>query len=174
MKPKFIEYYMKLAELTSKLSYAKRLQVGAVIVKDNQILGTGYNGTPAGWDNNCEDQEWCSGGGWLSPAEIEAEWPFEGTYLDMEGNTMHGNYRLKTKPEVLHAEMNCLMKVAKSTESSNNAILFCTHAPCMDCAKAIFQAGIQTVFYRDQYRDDSGLNFLKQGGVNVYQYSDSV
>lgn len=173
MKQKFIEYYMNLAELTSKLSYAKRLQVGAVIVKDNQILATGYNGTPAGWDNNCEEVEWCSAGGWLSPEEIEEGWPYEGTYLDAHGNVMEGRYRLKTKPEVLHAETNALMKVAKSTESSDNAMLFCTHAPCMECSKLIFQAGIKTVFYRDQYRDDSGVQFLKQGGVDVHQYSNS-
>lgn len=80
---------------------------------------------------------------------------------------------LKTKREVLHSEMNALMKVARSTESTEGATLFCTHAPCIDCAKAIYQAGISTVYYRDDYRDDTGIRFLKQGGINVHQYTYS-
>lgn len=174
MKKKFVDYFMSIAELTSKLSYAKRLQVGAVIVKGNQIIGTGYNGMPTGWDNNCEDIEWCTGGGWLSPEEIEEGWPYEGHYLDQEGNMMQGRYRLKTKQEVLHAESNAIAKVSRSTESSEGASMFCTHAPCIQCAKLIYQSGINTLYYREQYRDDSGLEFLKQGGVNVHQHSDSI
>jgi dCMP deaminase len=142
MKPKFIDYFMGIADLTSKLSYAKRLHVGAVIVKGNQIIGTGYNGMPTGWENNCE--------------------------LTLEDGT------LKTKPEVLHAESNAIAKVSRSTESSEGATLFCTHAPCIDCAKLIYQAGISTVYYRDQYRDDSGLKFLSQGNINVHQYINKV
>ncbi len=165
---------MNIADLTSKLSYAKRLQVGAVIVKGNQIIGTGYNGMPTGWENNCEDKEWCSAGGWLSPEEIEEGWPHEGSYLDADGNVMQGRYRLKTKPEVLHAESNAIAKVSRSTESSEDAVMFCTHAPCIECAKLIYQSGINTLYYREQYRDDSGLDFLKQGGVNVHHYSDGT
>ncbi len=133
---------MGIADLTSKLSYAKRLHVGAVIVKGNQIIGTGYNGMPTGWENNCE--------------------------LTLEDGT------LKTKPEVLHAESNAIAKVSRSTESSEGATLFCTHAPCIDCAKLIYQAGISTVYYREQYRDDSGLRFLSQGNVNVHQFTYST
>lgn len=136
---------MGIADLTSKLSYAKRLQVGAVIVKGNQIIGTGYNGMPAGWDNVCEEE-----------------------LLNEDG------FQLKTKQEVLHAESNVLCKVSRSTESSDGAIMFCTHAPCIQCAKLIYQSGINTLYYREQYRDDSGLEFLRQGGVNVHQYTDSV
>lgn len=165
---------MNIADLTSRLSYAKRLHVGAVIVKGNQIIGTGYNGMPTGWENNCEDIEWCTGGGWLSPEEIEEGWPHEGHYLDNDGNMVQGRYRLKTKPEVLHAESNAIAKVSRSTESSEGATLFCTHAPCIQCAKLIYQSGINTLYYREQYRDDSGITFLKQGGVNVYQYTNSI
>ncbi len=142
MKPKFIDYYMKIAEVTGGLSYAKRLQVGAVIVKDNQILATGYNGMPSGWENVCET-------------------------VEPDGST-------KTKPEVLHAETNAIAKVAQSTESSSGATLFCTHAPCIECAKLIYQSGINTVYYRDQYRSDAGLKFLELSGVNVHQYTHSV
>ena len=172
MKKKFVDYFMNIAELTSTLSYAKRLQVGAVIVKNDQIIGTGYNGMPAGWSNNCEDKVWDAGaGGWLSPEEMEEQYPYEEYHPASEQNVRYG---LKTKPEVLHAESNALMKVAKSTESSDGATLFCTHAPCIECAKLIYQAGIKNIYYRDQYRNTDGLEFLKQGEVNVHQYTDST
>lgn len=161
---------MSVAEITATLSTAVRLQVGCLIVKDNRILATGYNGTPAGWDNNCETVEWCTGGGWLSPEEIEEGWPYEGHYLDAGGNTTQGRYRLKTKPEVLHAESNAIAKIARSTESSENATMICTHAPCIQCAKLIVQCGINSVYYRNQYRENDGLHFLTQSGVKVVQY----
>jgi dCMP deaminase len=147
MKPKFIDYYMKIAEVTATLSYAKRLNVGAVIVKENQILATGYNGMPAGWDNYCE---------------------FEYT------NPQTQITELVTRPEVLHAETNAIAKVAQSTESSQGSTLFCTHAPCIDCAKLIYQSGINTVYYRNKYRSDDGIKFLQLSGVNVHQYTDSI
>jgi dCMP deaminase len=176
VKEKFIKYYMDIATRTSELSYAKRLKVGSVIVKDSQILATGYNGMPSGWDNNCENIEWMDrgAGGWLNPDEIEEAWPHEGTYLDADGNTMQGQYRLKTKPEVLHAEMNAIMKVAQSTESSKDATLFCTHAPCLECSKLIHQSGISTVYYENDYRDDRGIKFLQMSGVDVHKYTISI
>jgi dCMP deaminase len=72
-----------------------------------------------------------------------------------------------TKKEVLHAEANAITKIAKSTESAEDAILFCTASPCIDCAKLIYQAGISTVYYRDYYRSDEGIQFLKRSGVQV-------
>ena len=170
MKPKFVDYFMKVAELTSTLSYAKRLQVGAVIVKGNQTIGTGYNGMPTDWENSCEDRVWDNGsGGWVSPEEFEAMFPYEDWHEEAGRNVRYG---LKTKPEVLHAESNALMKVARSTESSEGATLFCTHAPCIDCAKLIYQAGIATVYYKETYRSDDGLNFLRKSGINVHRYID--
>lgn len=164
MKPKFIDYFMKVAELTSTLSYAKRLQVGAVIVKGNQTIGTGYNGMPTDWENNCEYKSYMNdAGGWLNPDEIILQWPYEDE---------NGRYRWVTKPETLHAESNALMKVARSTESSEGATLFCTHAPCIDCAKLIYQSGIETVYYKETYRSEDGLNFLRKSGINVHQYTD--
>ncbi len=148
MKNKFIKYYMDVTQLTSTLSYATRLQVGAVIVKGHKILATGFNGMPSGWDNNCED-------------EI-------GHVLDDANNIVET--RLKTKQEVLHAESNALMKVASSTESSENSTMFCTHAPCIHCAKLIYQSGINSLYYRNTYRDTAGLEFLEKSGVSVTQY----
>jgi dCMP deaminase len=169
MKPKLINAYMKTAETFAELSHARRLHVGAIVVKDDRIISIGYNGMPAGWDNNCEDVEWCSAGGWLDPEEIEERWPHEGTYLDADGNEMQGRYRLKTKPEVLHAESNAIAKLAKSNDSGDGAALFVTHAPCMECAKLIYQSGIRHVYYNEEYRDKSGINFLKQSGIEVKQ-----
>ena len=137
MKKKFIDYFMLMAELTATLSYAKRLQVGALIVKGSRIVGTGYNGMPTDWENNCE-------------YEVENV--------------------LTTKPEVLHAETNAIAKVAQSTESSEGSTMFCTHAPCLDCAKLIYQSGISTLYFKNEYRDDAGLKFLKLGGVNVHHH----
>jgi dCMP deaminase len=170
MKKKFIDYYMRIAEETAKLSSAIKLQVGSVIVRQNQILATGYNGMPAGWDNNCEDKVWDKGaGGWLSPEEIEEQYPYEGWH---EGAGRNVRYGLKTKPEVLHSESNALMKVARSTESSQGATLFCTHAPCLQCAKLIYQSGISKLYYRDTYRESDGVEFLKRSGVDVEQYTN--
>jgi dCMP deaminase len=145
MKQKFVDYYMKVAELTSTLSYAKRLQVGSVIVKGNKILATGYNGMPSGWDNECETTE-----------TVELDEKFV--------------KRLVTKPEVLHSETNAIAKVAASTESSEGATMFCTHAPCINCAKLIYQSGINSLYYRNTYRDTSGIQFLESSGVVVTKY----
>ena len=160
---------MDWAERTSKLSHARRLQVGAIIVKNDSVISYGYNGMPAGWDNDCENKEWCSAGGWLSPEEIEDGWPYEGTYLDMHGNEMQGRYSLKTKPEVLHAESNAIAKLAKSTNSGLGSTMFVTHAPCMECAKLIYQSGIGHVLYRSAYRDAGGVTFLEKSSVKVEQ-----
>jgi dCMP deaminase len=139
MKQKFIDAHMAAAEVYSKLSSAKRLQVGCVVVKDNTIIGIGYNGMPSGWTNDCEYA------------------------IQHSDDTVE----LKTKPEVLHAETNALAKIARSTNSSEGASLFVTHAPCIDCAKLIFQSGINSVYYRNSYRDEKGTEFLKQCGVEV-------
>lgn len=135
MKPKFVELYSDIAERVSKLSSARRLQVGAIVVRDDRIISIGYNGMPAGWDNNCE-------------------------HLQEDGS-------LKTRPEVLHAEMNALMKLARSYESGLGADLFITHSPCMECAKGIYQAGINRVYYGTQYRSREGIQFLKQSNIEV-------
>ncbi len=144
MKKKFIDYFMQMAELTATLSYAKRLQVGALIVKGNRIVGTGYNGMPTDWDNVCEEV--------VPPNE----------WVEFE--------QLKTKPEVLHAETNAIAKVAQSTETSEGSTMFCTHAPCVDCAKLIYQSGIATLYFKHEYRDDAGIKFLKLSGVNVHNH----
>ena len=122
--------HMEAAKVYAKLSHAKRLKVGCVIVRDKRIISIGYNGMPSGWDNECEE---------------------EGV----------------TKPEVLHAETNALAKVASSHESCRGAELYCTHSPCLDCAKLIYQAGIVKVFFAEEYKSRDGIEFLLRSGVEV-------
>jgi len=142
MKEKWVDAYMDVAERFAQLSSARRLKVGAVVVKDNRIISIGYNGTPAGWDNNCE---------------------FEVTStFDADAPTV-----LKTKDEVIHAEANAISKLARSNDGGDGAYLFCTHAPCIECAKLIYGAGIKKVFYRDIYKNEHGLNFLTKSGIEV-------
>jgi dCMP deaminase len=168
MKQKFIDLYMDWAKRVSQLSYARRLNVGAVVVKDDTVISYGYNGMPAGWENDCEDKEWMTdAGGWLNPEEIEERWPFEGEYYDSSGYATTGRYRLKTKPEVLHAESNAIAKLARSNNSGSDADIFITHSPCIECAKLIYQSGIRNVFYRENYRDNTGIDFLQKSGVTV-------
>lgn len=170
MKQKYIDFYMDVAERASQLSYALRLKVGAVIVKDNRILSYGYNGTPGGWDNSCENIELMSGQEWLGPEETLNHWPLEGKFW-VNGQEVDTRYRLKTKQEVLHAESNALAKLARSTESGEQAILFITHSPCIECAKLIYQSGIHTVYYKNEYRSNDGIEFLIKSGVNVHRYT---
>ena len=170
MKQKFIDAYMKVAETFAGLSSARRLHVGAIVVKDDRIISIGYNGMPSGWDNNCEDKEYMSGdaGGWLDSNEIKERWPNQEQMLPKEDNRWR-RYALKTKPEVLHAETNAIAKLAKSTESGLGATMFITHAPCLDCAKLIYQSGISSVLYRNSYRNNDGLEFLKKCNLEVKQ-----
>ena len=160
MKPKYQTAHMRAAHLYAGLSTARRLKVGALIVKDDRIISIGYNGMPSGWDNNCENIEYMDSdaGGWLDLEEIEDKWP------DVDSI---GRYRLKTKPEVLHAETNAIAKLARSSESGLDATLFVTHSPCLDCAKIIYQSGIKHVYYATDYRDDRGIIFLRNSGIQV-------
>lgn len=158
------QYYMKVAQLTADLSRAKRLRVGAIVVKQNRIISLGFNGTPAGWDNECETREYMTdAGGWLNASEVVEKWPC----VDDE----QGRYRLVTKSEVLHAEANALMKLASSTESGDQASMFCTHAPCMECAKLIHQAGISELYYRNDYVSSKpgGVDFLRKTHMRIEQ-----
>lgn len=147
MKEKYINAHMKVAETYASLSTAVRLKVGAIVVKDNRVISIGYNGMPSGWDNNCED-------------EI-------GYVLDDNGYVVET--RLKTKSEVLHAETNAIAKLARSNESGLDAAMFVTHAPCLDCAKLIYQSGISKVYYRNAYRESAGIEFLKKSNIDVEQ-----
>lgn len=128
---KYDKAYLRIAKEWGLLSYCKRKQVGAIIVKDRMIISDGYNGTPSGFDNCCEDEEGL------------------------------------TRWDVLHAEANAILKVARSTQSCEGATLYITLSPCKECSKLIHQSGIKRVVYQNGYRDDSGVQFLKKAGVIV-------
>ena len=128
---KFDDKYIKMAEIWAGNSYCKRRQVGALLVKDRMIISDGYNGTPSGFENICEDENGV------------------------------------TKPYVLHAEANAITKVAKSGNSSQDATLYVTAAPCIECSKLIIQAGIKRVVYKDEYRLTDGVDMLRRAGIEV-------
>jgi len=141
--PKKIDYaHMKAAQGYAELSSARRLQVGAIVTKDDRVISIGYNGTPAGWDNNCEFE-------FIHPQTKISE--------------------LVTKKEVIHAESNAIGKLARSSESGDGATMYITHAPCFDCAKLIHVAGINKVFYHVSYRSTDGIDFLKKCKIEVEQ-----
>lgn len=144
MMNKWQHAYMDTAERFSALSTAVRLKVGAIVVKDNRIISIGYNGMPAGWDNCCEE-------------EVITEYE------------SHTDCALVTKAEVIHAEANAIAKLAKSHESGMDAEMYITHAPCIECAKQIYSAGIHAVYYRNEYRSNRGLEFLRKCGVSTFQ-----
>ena len=133
---KYDSAYLKMAREWSKLSYCERRQVGALIVKDKMIISDGYNGTPTGFENICEDDQ---------------------------------GY---TKWYVLHAEANAISKVASSTQSCTGATLYITLSPCQQCSKLIHQAGIVRLVYLEEYKDNSGVEFLKKAGVEVTHITD--
>lgn len=123
--------YLRMALEWAKLSHCNRKQVGAIIVKNQAIIADGYNGTPSGFDNCCENDTG------------ETHW------------------------YVLHAEANAIMKVAKSNNSAQNSTLYITLSPCKECSKLVLQAGIKRVVYITEYKDCSGIDFLKSAGIEV-------
>ena len=140
MKQKWIDAFMDTASRFAELSSAKRLKVGAVVVQDNRIISIGYNGTPAGWTNECEEDLYDDNGDFLQN---------------------------RTKDEVIHAEANAISKLARDGERGYGADLFCTHAPCIQCAKLIYGAGIKKVYYRESYKNMDGADFLQKCGIEV-------
>ena len=144
--------HLEVAEIYARLSKARRLQVGAIVVKNNRVISIGYNGTPAGWDNNCEE-------------EVSVT---EDCYIDNGGPAYPvTTTSLKTKPEVIHAEANAIAKLARSNENGLDSSMYITHAPCFECAKLIHIAGINKVFFRNHYRSEDGIKFLEKCNIEV-------
>lgn len=152
--------YMEIAYSIAKLSYAERRKVGCVIVKDEQIVSFGYNGTPHGFDNTCEEEQ-----------VRYVDNPDHLQILIDKGYDCEEDCCSKTvtKVEVLHAESNALSKLAKSTLSSDGATLYTTTSPCFECAKLIIQSGITKVYYNESYRDMGGVELLNKANIEVIQ-----
>lgn len=134
---KYAKAYLRIAFEWAELSHCKRKKVGAIIVKDRMIISDGFNGTPTGFENTCEDEE---------------------------------GY---TKWYVLHAEANAILKVANSAQSCKDATLYITLSPCQQCSKLIHQSGIKRVIYANEYKDTSGLDFLRKAGVELIHLPDN-
>lgn len=135
---KYDKKYLEIAEKISELSHANKKKVGCILVKNGVIISDGYNGTPTGYENECED---CDG---------------------------------NTKWYTLHSEANAITKLVRiGGISAENSTLYTTLSPCKECAKLILQSGISTVIFKEQYRDTTGINFLKKSGINIFQFIDS-
>lgn len=134
---------MDVASRTAEMSYATRLKVGAVAVKDKRIILCGYNGTPEGSDNTCEDVVF---------------------------NPISDTYTLVTKSTVLHAEENLILYASKVGISLKGATLYCTTQPCLHCSRMLYGCGIVEVIYKNPYRCDNGLDFLASVGVPCRHY----
>jgi len=141
-----LDMYMDNALRYAKMSRCERLKVGAVIVKNNNIISFSWNGTVAGDDNCCED-----------------------VIYDVNGNPI-----LVTKPSVIHAEENAILKLARCSHSGKNSILICTHAPCNVCARMIYSTGIRTVYYKDVYKSNAGIDYLIDHKVTVLKYNNGA
>ena len=148
MKQKHKIAHMKTAFNYAECSTATRLKVGCVIVKDHRIISIGYNGTPSGWDNTCED------------------------IIMWKGDKQLSTPMTISKSEVLHAETNAIAKLARCSESGEGAAAFVTHQPCMDCAKLFYQSGISEVYYVHEYRKRSGIGFLQACNIHVEQITE--
>jgi len=157
MNRNFDDVYMEMAASWGSNSYSRRKKVGALIVKDNMIISDGYNGTPPGFDNNCE-YEMCSGIGEKTDCTIYKK-----------NNSCEGcqNCVLVTRPYVLHAEANAITKLATSMNSSKGSTLYVTLSPCLECSKLIIQSGIKRVVYNEEYRETEGIELLRSAGIEV-------
>ena len=154
--------YLRMARIWSENSYAIRRQVGCLIVKDRMIISDGYNGTPAGFENVCEDVIACN-----RPGSLDC-----GDSLESE-MCLHCEFaQLKTKPYVLHAEANALSKLARSGNNSEGATLYVTDEPCLDCAKMVIQAGIKRVVFWREYHTHEGTQLLLRAKIQIEQISN--
>ena len=142
MKSEYNNVYMQTALLHAELSKARRKKVGACLVTSNGTIVPSWNGTPQGTDNNCENEE-----------------------VDSRGALK----RLVTKTEVIHAELGCVLKCAKEGINTTGSTVYVTLSPCLQCSAMLLQAGVKKVYYREQYREISGVEYLKENGVSVEQ-----
>ena len=139
------EIYMGTALLHSRLSKARRAQVGAVLVTRQGVTLTGYNGTATGRPNECETEH------------IDKDWFVT---------------RI-TKPEVIHAELNCILKAAREGVSCIDATMYVTLSPCVPCAAMMIQAGVKRLVYKEMYRDQGGINLLRDAAIDVECYNST-
>lgn len=142
-RPNWDEYFMEMAKLTARRSTCLRRQVGAVIVKDKHIIATGYNGAPRGLPH-CEEK-----GGCLREK------------MGVPSGERHELCR------ALHAEQNAIIQSATLGQSIEGATIYCTHQPCIICAKMIINAGIRRIVVNEGYPDEFAVELLADAGIRV-------
>lgn len=143
MRVSWDEYFMEIAEIVKTRSTCIRRQIGAVIVKDNRIITTGYNGAPSGC-RHC--------------TEI-------GSCYRQEHNIPSGERHELCR--AIHAEQNAIIQAAKIGNTTDGATIYVTNQPCVICAKMCINAGIKRIVYKDGYPDDLAMQMLKEAGVQV-------
>lgn len=145
-RPTLDEYFMEIAQVVAKRSTCLRNQVGAVIVIDKRILSTGYNGAP-------RNLQHC---------------------LDIGCIRQQQNIASGTRHELcraVHAEQNAIIQSALHGVSTENATLYCTHQPCVLCAKMIINSKIKRVVFSNHYPDEEAMNFFNSAGVEVTRFT---
>lgn len=179
-KQRYDQMYMDIAERVSQMSYGRRAKVGAIVVKDGRIISMGWNGTPSGDDNNCEDEKVETM--YVDPHPKSKDDVLNAYYQEDVDDLLNEGWKildfetgllerrsLITKPSVLHAELNAIAKLAASHESAEGATVYVTLSPCVECAKIMKQAKVARVVYRDKYRITDGIDFLESRNVEVEQ-----
>jgi dCMP deaminase len=141
-RPEMDEYFMEIASVISKRSTCLRNKVGAIFVREKRILSTGYNGAPTGLPH-C-DEVGCA-------------------REDVPSGTRHELCR------AVHAEQNAIIQAALHGISIEGATLYCTHQPCILCAKMMINAHVRRVVYSQSYPDDASLKFLSLAGIATSQ-----
>ena len=148
-RPSWDEYFMDITLLVARRSTCMRRQVGAVMVKDKNILATGYNGTPTGITH-------CDVTGCLREQ------------LKVPSGERHELCR------GLHAEQNAIIQAASHGVNISNSVLYCTDSPCIICTKMLINAGIRKVVYLKGYADKLSMEMLEESGIETYLYDDVV
>lgn len=165
------ELFIKIANEVAKRSTCARVQVGAVIVKDQRIISMGWNGVAHG-------QEHCVDHFENEFKKLHSDWDLSNMkqsdfeerfkkWINTDAKDLHHQFAIRHE---IHSEMNAMIYAAKNGISTNGADLYVVWSPCIDCAKALSQAGIKTVYYSNKYeRDTSGIDFLEENGIKCIQ-----
>ncbi len=145
---KWDKRFMHLTEEVAEWSSCIRRQVGAVIVREKRVMTTGYNGAPAGI-KSCVERGECLREKMNIPSGTRAELCF-----------------------AAHAEQNAIIQAARYGININGATLYCTHQPCVICAKMIINAGISRVIYKEGYPDEFSMRLFAEAGTKVEKYTE--
>jgi dCMP deaminase len=145
-RPSWEEYFMDITHLVAKRSTCLRRRVGAVLVKDKNILATGYNGAPSRLEH-CLDI---------------------GCLRESQGIPSGERHELCRG---LHAEQNAIIQAAYHGVEIRGATLYCTNHPCMICSKMMINAGIEKVVYEEGYADDLAEEMLRESGIDTEKFS---